>query len=231
LLIYALVDPSTREVRYVGKTKRTLRSRLQSHVRDSHKLPQGKTIRYVHRWLLLLERQNLSPEIWQLADVGDTDGCEAEKIWIQFFRDTGARLTNLTDGGDGTLGYKFDLGVVEQIAAKNRAHWKRPEYRAQQVAHMTGAKLSDETKQKMSEAHKGQKRSAETRQKMSQAASQHHATHPHPGCALTSEQVLEIRQATEDKAWGIFSQLARQYRVSNSIIHRVHDRTAYKWVI
>ena len=150
------------------------------------------------------------PMIVLLQDVGDTDGCADEKRWIATLRFAECPLTNGTDGGDGTLGYKYDRGVVDAIAAQNRAHWQNPAYREHQRNIRLGVRLSDETKRKMSVAHTGQKRTTEVKMHMSESRKQYWEGRPHPSAALNAEQVLDIFKRVQLGSWGIVSQLSRE---------------------
>jgi hypothetical protein len=55
---------------------------------------------------------------------------------IQFFKEEGFKLCNLTKGGDGAIGYKRSPELNERVAVKNR-----------------GQKRSEEAKKRISEAH------------------------------------------------------------------------------
>jgi len=71
---------------------------------------------------------------------------------IDICRKRGIKLVNLTNGGEGTSGYKYFSETVKKIAEKN-----------------TGLKRSDEAKEKMAVAKRGRKLSEETKAKMSVA--------------------------------------------------------------
>ena len=96
--IYALVDPRTGEVRYVGKTSQSLARRLRGH------LASAKT-RRTHRdcWIFGLVADGARPEIWAIEQ-GVEDWAARERHWIRVFREFGTGLTNRTDGGEGTPG-------------------------------------------------------------------------------------------------------------------------------
>lgn len=87
--IYGLINSNTLELRYIGLTKRTLSARFAQH-------GKGKGLNvYMYRWLrsvpvtiIMLEREPL-------------DINEAEIRWIREMREKGARLLNMTDGGEG----------------------------------------------------------------------------------------------------------------------------------
>lgn len=100
-LIYALVDPNTRECKYVGKTKNK-QARMKCHINDA--LAMKSSLKR-NRWILSLLDSGRSPEMVELESVGDDDWIEAEQFWIQNMRYLGAALLNMTDGGDGIHGH------------------------------------------------------------------------------------------------------------------------------
>ena len=143
--IYALADPVSSEIRYVGKTRRDPRTRLQDHIRESRK-PYRRQ-RRLWSWvrslaeaptLVILERQ----------PPGGLDA--AECAWIAHLTAMGCRLCNMTTGGEGqSLGYQ----PSEETLAKLRSY-----------------RHSDEAKRKLSAAAKGRVKSPETRAKIAAAA-------------------------------------------------------------
>lgn len=96
--IYALCDPSTGECRYVGKTI-DLEDRFRKHLRDKH-------LSHKQCWIVGLKKTGRIPVLTVLQTVKG-DGCAEEIRWIQYYRERGADLTNLTDGGEGVAGYKL----------------------------------------------------------------------------------------------------------------------------
>lgn len=102
MFIYALSDPRTGELRYVGKTTRSLESRLRAHVKDCHRY-----INHCAHWVLGLRKRGLKPVaevVEACATLEDLD--DAERFWIEQLRALGFRLTNLADGGGGTVGVR-----------------------------------------------------------------------------------------------------------------------------
>ena len=91
--IYALVDPQTSEPRYVGKTV-DLENRFQGHLKSAR---QGCL--YVHRWIRSLGSS--APVLHVIERVSVEQLNDRERHWIALLRADGARLTNLTSGGDG----------------------------------------------------------------------------------------------------------------------------------
>ena len=99
--IYALLDPRTDEVRYIGKTEQKLGYRLTQHLRRATK---EDTNRHVLNWLRQLLAEGLMPEISILERVNDDeDWREREQAWIAHAREVGWPITNETDGGEGIL--------------------------------------------------------------------------------------------------------------------------------
>lgn len=93
--IYALCEPDTGEVRYIGKAINP-QLRLQRHLaphalaRRSHK----------NSWLKNLLARGQSPMLCILQEAPLEEAYELEKWWIAVYRPNG-RLTNATDGGEG----------------------------------------------------------------------------------------------------------------------------------
>lgn len=99
--IYILKDPKTQEIRYVGQTSRGLQVRLKEHI--SHGTRENN-----HRanWLRSLISENLQPLIESVEELPSKENLDSREIfWIRHYRDLGCKLTNSTDGGQGSLGF------------------------------------------------------------------------------------------------------------------------------
>ena len=90
--IYALSDPETGEIRYIGKANDP-RARLKSHIRDSRRRNTP-----VYCWIRKLQEGGQAPSMAVIEWA--VDWVEAEKRHIAAYRAEGARLLNLADGGD-----------------------------------------------------------------------------------------------------------------------------------
>src|SRR5579885_3311453 len=87
--IYGLVDPNTKEIRYVGKADDP-QARLKQHLQE-----KGDSEK--HRWLGSLAEQGQIPELRILEEVALGPLYlweERERWWIAHLREQGARLTN-----------------------------------------------------------------------------------------------------------------------------------------
>lgn len=135
VLIYTLSAPNGGAVRYVGMTSTSLRTRCSSHICAGNKGDRT----HVARWVRSLLTKGLRPvitEIDQVAVGGDWKA--AERYWIAHHRALGANLANLTDGGEGVLG------------------WTMPEeQRARLAEFRTGMKHSAETRAVLSARKQG----------------------------------------------------------------------------
>lgn len=111
--IYALTEGVDGSVRYVGKTSRYLFERHKQHLREARK---GRSLP-VSRWLAKQECSHIRA----IEFVPDgQDWVARERYWIKYYRDAGANLLNLTDGGEGLSGHRFSKEHRASIAAKLR---------------------------------------------------------------------------------------------------------------
>jgi hypothetical protein len=97
---YALVCPTSMEVKYVGQTIQTLSTRLSQHIHDSKNKSRGNYHLHSKNWIrsiLKLGKTPLIIELTQLTD--DTQLNECERYWISYFKGTGCKLTNIQVGG------------------------------------------------------------------------------------------------------------------------------------
>lgn len=98
--IYTLKDPTTLQVRYVGKTVSPKKRFI------AHKCLRAKKGTYLASWITSLRNKDLIP-VMDIIDEADNDGwVEKEKLYIDFFKKNGCELVNLTSGGEGAFGYR-----------------------------------------------------------------------------------------------------------------------------
>lgn len=242
-IIYALLDPRDRTIRYIGKTVSEPLRRWKSHLwQPSHT--------YKWFWICALKLRGLKP-VWQTLEVVPiSEDWEArERAWIARGHAEGWPLTNLTDGGDGwPVGYKHTAESREKMSRVQSGRKVSAEARANLskatsgVLHWNfGRHHSEETKRKMSIAHKGKLLSDEHRAAMSEAAKHRPPISEETRaklCAivkhgsenrnsrLTEQQVLEIRkQYTEDH----FAQraLAKKFGVCQRTVACIVNRITW----
>lgn len=142
--IYGLHCPLAGYVKYVGKAVNVI-YRFNRHLGpETFKEETHKT-----RWIRKLLALGLSPELVILEETDEEHWVEREKWWIAHYRSQGITLTNSTDGGEGAA-----FGS------------KRPPEHCKKISDgMIGRVVSQETRSKISAAHKGVKMTPERVQK------------------------------------------------------------------
>lgn len=90
--IYALCDPRTGEVRYIGKANDSIK-RYESHMREKRRAYP------VYAWRDKLASIGLKPEL-KILERCCEDWRASEIALIAKYREAGARLLNVADGGD-----------------------------------------------------------------------------------------------------------------------------------
>lgn len=169
--IYALVDPITDDIRYVGQTVQPSK-RLGQHMNNL----SGNT--HKENWVASLVERGVEPWMWVLETIDDAESDEAECWWIAALKEDGEPLTNLTDGGGGPTeerGRKMSKALKGRVLSEE--HKRRIGEANRGSRHPNyGKTLPAETKRKMSEARKGSRNhnygktfSEEARRHMSEA--------------------------------------------------------------
>jgi hypothetical protein len=93
--IYALCDPVTGDIRYVGKADNP-HKRFKQHIALREAKPTYKT-----KWVKSLLQSGRQPLLRILEQVAIEDWQDCERQWIEICKTQGCRLTNIGDGGIG----------------------------------------------------------------------------------------------------------------------------------
>lgn len=115
--IYLLRDPRDGAVRYVGKTITSLRRRLSGHISRAKK-PQHHS----QRWIAGLLGLGFTPII-ELIEIAAQDWQDRERFWIAHYRGAGARLTNLSDGGETPTGIVITDATRDRMSKSQKASY------------------------------------------------------------------------------------------------------------
>lgn len=178
--IYGLFDPRDGQLRYVGKTRLTLKRRLSYHL-TPHDLRSNT---WKNNWLRQLLSLGLKPQIDLFEEVPDECSALFEKWHVSHWKSVGAILTNSTEGGEGRK-----PGVGKRWSSEFRA--KMSSIRRD---------LSQETRRRMSEAAKGNRShlgcvvGEEGRQRMRDARNRYVQKNP-----LTEYDLLELARKRGDR--------------------------------
>jgi len=140
IFIYTLED-SDGNIRYVGKTN-NIKRRIYNHKRESY-----KSNTYKNNWIKSLIKNGDYPVISILDEVEYEDSAFFETYWISQFKAWGFSLTNLTDGGQGTNGYKWNDDQKQKMRKP-----KTKKHRENLSKSLTGRKLNDNWKNNIRES-------------------------------------------------------------------------------
>ena len=142
MIVYALLDPRDGAMRYVGKTHRTARRRLRRHLAPCYL--KGQT--HKERWIRSLLRAGVEPGITILETCETASAtATAERAHIARLRSAGARLTNVTPGGDGGGGPHSEASR-EKIRRALLGKPKSEEHRRRSGLATRGRKASEATR-------------------------------------------------------------------------------------
>jgi len=206
---------------------------MKTHYTYAHVKPDG-TIFYIGKgigrraysknrndyWKRIVAKYGYKVEILAHWNT-EAEALSHEKLLISCIKDMGIELCNLTDGGEGTIGYKHTQEHKNKLKGNSygESAWgltfKGKKHSEESRAKMSyvrignknklGAKLSEESKVKISKSKAGKIVLAKR--------------------VLTNEQVLEIKLRV---GYRNIAQLAREYKVGESTIRRIRDGIAYK---
>ena len=175
--IYALTEPLTGEIRYIGQTTESLKTRLRRHINESK---SSKKRCYRLNWVKKLITQNMKPKIVLLERVPINELADREIYYIKKYKELNFRLVNSCDGGKGGM-RNASLETRKKISMANKGEKngmygkkhssetieKYKKKRRGKNHPMFGKKMSKETRLKISAARKGMKLSEETKGKIS----------------------------------------------------------------
>jgi group I intron endonuclease len=169
--IYGLTCPISNEIRYVGQTTITLNERLCRHIyKTKYKIKNGKVLTHKENWLKKLIEFELVDKIkitlLEECDIKLLN--EREIYWISDFKSK-YKLTNLTDGGEGTRGFKMPTEFLERLSKmkvgnKNRVGKKHSEKTKKLISKKVSGKnngnfgkpMSEDRKNKIGNANSGE---------------------------------------------------------------------------
>ena len=161
--IYCLLDKDTNPY-YIGITNNIVRrkSEHQYYIRSGDQLPKYRKARKVGELII----NNI------ITNINLEDAKKLEEAYITFFRSEEYKLYNLTDGGDGRVGFVTSNITKERISkAKKGTKWgHHTEDTKKRMSEIRmGIKFSDEHKRNLVKARKGRVTKESTRIKLSKS--------------------------------------------------------------
>lgn len=158
--IYTLKHPDTLEIRYVGKTVRSLSRRLGNHIANAK---GNKHNKHLSNWILSILSLGKRPLIELIEEVDNSIWQERERYWISQY----PNLINLTDGGDGCLGFLHDKETRIKCGLANVGRKHTDKFKEDLSKRLKGVNLTEEHKAKIGDSNRGKVRTPETLQKLS----------------------------------------------------------------
>lgn len=141
--VYGLKASDIGGIRYVGQTKKSLSWRLKYHLVDAKRFPN----RRISKWINSVAKRGASIVTFVLAENAIEN--QAEIKLIEWYKRSGIKLVNGTNGGEGVAGHIPSHEVRKKLSILQRAR-----------------RLSNETKAKISAAHTGMIRPEGTGEKI-----------------------------------------------------------------
>lgn len=160
--IYALCEPGTQSVRYIGKTG-NLKTRFRQHLWQSIRLPT-----LLGEWLRSLSAVDKKPVLVELDRVPISQGLESEKRFIRLALDSGISLVNGNLGGGGPVFHSPETREKMMGSHSNSGENCSLETRAKLRASRLGKSNSPESCAKTSATLSGKKRGPYTTQRNSE---------------------------------------------------------------
>lgn len=117
IYIYTLSNPTTKEVRYVGKTI-NIKRRYKQHLYD-------KRIKHKYSWVQSLKNEGLKPLLTVIEVCDQTNWQEREKFWITQFDN----LINFLDGGGTNYTKPTSEETKEKIRQANLGKKKSEDHK------------------------------------------------------------------------------------------------------
>lgn len=186
--IYALSDPDTNEIRYIGKAN-NIKYRLWSHLHEAKR--DLRNLRKCN-WIKSLMSKGKRPIISVVEEVPFEHWVEREIYWIAEFKARGCNLINMTDGGEcGVISENCKLALSKVKRGHTAGTFKHSEEtkaiikakRALQV-------ITEEHKQKTSLKMKNVKKSETHKQNISKGRT---------GIKFTQEHIDKVIQSRKMK--------------------------------
>lgn len=189
--VYGLCSKHDGRIRYVGQTNTKLKYRLHGHVLDAM---EKRNKMHCGAWIRKMLSEGDEILIFEIEKNAVRN--EAEKRLIAWYKSQGAKLTNISPGGDGNAGprsieHRKAIGDAHRGRKKSEEHKKRisktlkgrplppalieavktgKNRRSGYLPSFLGGKHTEESRKKMSQWQIGRKFSEATRQKMREAS-------------------------------------------------------------
>ena len=191
-IIYALTlageDPIPGNVRYIGRSVQLPSERLRKHILAAQ-FHRGNSY-HCRAWISKTIADGGSIAIHTLLRVDHEHSGHFERLLILCFRNLGARLTNLTDGGDGQIGRQVSEESRRKMSESRKGRKVSESHRRFLAAHLKRIASLDHVKQARAKAIREVTSRPEVRRKISES---------NRGKIITAEQRARISRTLTGK--------------------------------
>lgn len=207
--IYALLEPETKEVRYIGKSVNP-KKRFDNHLNIKRK-------QHCSCWIQSLKIKGLKPIFSIIEETDKENWIKREQYWIAFYKNLGAKLTNHTIGGEGQSGIiqSAESNLKRSISLKGRKLGSYSEERKRAISKGKLGKIP---------WNKG-KKNIYSEELICKMRARDLKGSKNPASKLSDEQVLEIRirAANGEKQ----NSLAKEFNLACGTLNRIVLRKTY----
>lgn len=227
--IYSLIDPITKEIRYIGKAN-NLKNRLWAHINEARNI---KTKSHKNNWIRSLLRKEVKPIINLIEEVSIENWINREIYWIAYFKNEGYDLLNMTQGGEcGIISDKCRNALIKYGKRRKKGEYYHTEETKVKIRlKRKNQIITDEQRKKLSERLKGRIITEEHRQKISNALKGIHRPKEQLDrmTELTCKKVKEIDENGNEKIWKSVSEVSRYYNMNRiTFTRQMLDNTVKK---
>lgn len=213
--VYGLYSSSDKErIRYIGITKNDdPAARLAQH-HSAARYPRGKNSNWpVYLWMRKhIENGHVIESLLFATGITWSEACAMEVKLIAKYRTLYGDLMNLTDGGDGRMGYSHSEDTKRKMSLAAKKRLESPEAREKIAIAMRNRTISPETRQKIGDANRRRPRrtlTEEHKKKIGDAhrgrKNLHHVGRPH-----TEETKKKLSEINKGKKRGPLSEETRK---------------------
>lgn len=120
VIVYGLASSEDGRLRYIGQTTKGLKRRLFEHKYYAKKLKRLP----VQKWICSVHEKGYEIIGWIISPVAILH--ETEKEAITYYKSQGFNLLNITEGGEGTIGFHHRGRKRPDLAERNRQNKGKP---------------------------------------------------------------------------------------------------------
>jgi hypothetical protein len=196
-------------------TTKPAQARFKAHINEA-KRGVGKVDTKKNRKVMkLLKTENLDMIILEQNDEWTNEELAQKEIWwISSLRSTGVQLNNLTDGGDGTAGYKYTEeqkrasraaiakayeergeSIRQQMSDSSRNRWDNTDERTAQSQKMKDSKAAKEQRKILHKNSIGRQLDEEHKKAISKGTQDFFDAHPEIGQAHSIRMKKKFQDA------------------------------------